>query len=82
MKFLMHTKVGLFIASLMVAVIIGATFTGCQAEPAQAQFPTVTAESYFQHPEPPEPYDPCKDPLLKYERGEEGEQRKKKCGVK
>lgn len=81
MKFFMHTKIGLFIASLIAVLIFSATFTGCQAEPAQAKAPTATAESYFQHPAPPEPYNPCKDSWLKYERGIEGEQRKKECGV-
>lgn len=67
------------IPALLLAIIIGGKFTGCQAEPAVAQpyeQPTVEAESYFIDPEP---YDPCKDPLLKFELSEEGKQRYRKC---
>lgn len=74
------------ISALILAVILGGVFTGCQAQPALAEQPTVTVESYFTDPveniaEEIPPYTPCRDPYLKYELSEEGKQRKQKCGI-
>lgn len=74
------------IPALILAVILGGVFTGCQAQPALAEQPTATVESYFTDPveiiaEEIPPYTPCRDPYLKYELSEEGKQRQKQCGI-
>lgn len=67
--------------AIAFAFVIGGSFVGCQPQPANAEVPeqlTASAESYFIDPEP---YDPCKDPLQKFELSEEGKQRRQQCGV-
>lgn len=71
------------ISAIILAVILGGVFTGCQAQPALAEQPTAKPETYFIEPEIAEepPYNPCNDPYLQYERSVESQQRKTQCGV-
>ncbi|MDH2997215.1 hypothetical protein A1D22_05955 [Pasteurellaceae bacterium LFhippo2] len=57
-------------------------FKGCQEEPAVASYeqPELPVVQNFEQIKPLV-YNPCEDPLLKYERGLEGRERQKACGL-
>lgn len=61
----------------LVLLILVMALASCGAEPALAERPSLEVEVNFAY-EPP-PYDPCHDPLLKYEIGLEGRERQAKC---
>lgn len=73
-----------FIPALLLAFALGCVFTGCQAQPAQAEQPIAKPETYFTEPEIIEEpsYNPCNDPYLQYEQSIESQQRKQQCGIK
>lgn len=66
-----------FLGAIILALIIGGSLTSCEPEVIPAAENTLPPAENFTVA-----YNPCADPLLQYERGSEGEVRKKQCGVK
>lgn len=66
------------LAALLLGAVLGGSITGCEPDEQElAELPALEAEANFAY-EPP-PYDPCRDPFLKYEIGLEGRERQAKC---
>lgn len=82
MQTILHHLKGFIVASLILLgfiTILAAASCEPQADPIPVSIAPLQIEPYF---EPLElAYNPCTDPLLKYERSIESEERKRQCGV-